>query len=216
MSDFTLFKTFTDSESAQATVDTLSAAGIVVQIDDTRLLYSNALQQVATLPEVRVLVPVTELPRANALLEAEAAEAAEDIPEDHYLHQFTDSELLDLLSKPDEWSAHDYVWAQQLLAARGRPLRPAEVQALRFVRTEQLATYKSLPTGWLVAGWAMAALGGPLGIIVGWYFYTATTTLPNGQRVSTYAPSDQKQGLWMMGLGTVMFLLGITIRATNG
>ena len=211
MSDFTLFRTFTDLDSARTTVDVLTAAGVAVQIDDTRQLFSNVLQQTPTLPEMRVLILVAELPRASALLEARAAQAG-DMPADHYLAQFSDTELLDLVAKPDEWSAHDHRWAQQLLAARGRALRPAEVLALRQVRTEQLAMPKSLPTRWLVIGWTAAMLGGLLGVIIGWNFYAATTTLPEGRRVPTYAPAGRNQGLWMMGVGAIMFVLGVALR----
>lgn len=211
MNDFTLFQTFTDSESARPTIDLLTAAGVAVQIDDTRLLYSNVLQQTPTLPEVRVLVPLTDLARARTLLETSAAEA-DDMPADHYLREFSDAELVDLVAKPDEWSAHDYVWAQQLLAIRGNSLRPAEVQALRQVRTEQLATHKPLPTVWRIVGWITAVLGGIIGIVIGWNFYASRTTLPDGRSLATYSPADQQQGLWMMGVGTVTFLLGLALK----
>lgn len=207
MNEFTLFKTFTDSDSAQPTLDALTEAGVAVQLDDTRLLYSNVLQQQPALPEVRVLVPTAELARAHALLETQAASG--DMPDDHYLHQFSDAELLDLVAKPDEWSAHDHLWAQQLLAARGRELSAPEVRALRQVRIDQLATHKPLPTGWLVVGWTAAALGGPLGILVGWNFHASTTLLPDGRKVHTYAPESRKQGLWMMGLGAASSLVGL-------
>jgi hypothetical protein len=211
MKDFILFQTFTDSESAHPTVELLTSAGVPVHIDDTRLLYANVLQQTPTLPEVRVMIPAQELGRARALLETHATEAGE-MPADHYLHGFSDAELIDLVAKPDEWSAHDYVWAQQLLATRGSTLRPAEMQALRQVRVEQLAGYKPLPPIWRTVGWVAAVLGGIVGIAIGWDFYASRTTLPDGRRVATYAPADQQQGLWMMGVGAVTFLLGLAVK----
>jgi hypothetical protein len=39
--------------------------------------------------------------------------------DDYYLFEFSDAELNEILSKPDEWGDFDYQLAQQLLRERG-------------------------------------------------------------------------------------------------
>ncbi len=46
--------------------------------------------------------------RAHAVLEAFYEKQLQEVDPDYYLFAFTDAELLDILSKPDEWGHFDY------------------------------------------------------------------------------------------------------------
>ena len=208
MSDFIPFRTFTDAESAADTVAALTAAGVDFQLEDTRNVPRSPLMVDFAQPEVRVVVRRTQLQQANTVLQQEAMDTG-PMPADHYLHQFTDDELLNIMSQPHEWNEHDYVWAQRLLLERGHSLRPAEVQALRYSHLEQLAEPKALPRSWQIIGWLAVALGAPLGIGIGLNICWARTTLPDGRMVPTYSAASRRQGIWMVGVGAVVLALSL-------
>ena len=159
-----------------------------------------------------VKLPGEDFDRAETALLEMARGEEEDVPADHYLQSFTDRELMEVLVRPDEWSADDAVWAQQLLRQRGKPVSSEAIELLRKARVDDLRAEEPAQTPWLFLGYVLALLGGLLGIIIGWYINTSKKTLPNGERVSVYGPQDRKHGARIFILGLVMLVLWLAVR----
>ena len=73
----------------------------------------------------------------------------------YYLLSFTDKELLEILSKPDEWGHFDYVLARALLAERGLEIPDETIGQMKQQRLLQLAREESEedePDGLVVFG----------------------------------------------------------------
>ncbi|MFZ1693192.1 MAG: hypothetical protein WAT74_08360 [Flavobacteriales bacterium] len=146
---------------------------------------------------------------AEAALLTKAGGATYEVPDDHYLHGFSDEELTSILIKPDEWSAEDAIWAQELLRQRGKPVSAEALRMVRETRLEDLRQEAPPQTPWIFFGYVSAFLGGFLGIAIGWYLNTSKRTLPNGERVHVYRREDRVHGARMVFIGVPLFAAAI-------
>ena len=115
---FITFHKFNSFENAQELISTLKKNGVKVQIEDTSppvdITFSgNTLQN-----EVRIKVRQSDLGRANQILEKQAEQLVDKFPDDYYLYDFTDNELIEIIEKSDEWSKEDFMLSQKILKER--------------------------------------------------------------------------------------------------
>ena len=106
---------FNSLENAQELIYSLKKNGVKVQIEDTSppldITFSgNTLQN-----EVRIKVKQSDLGRANQILEKQAEQIVDKFPNDYYLYDFTDNELVEIIEKSDEWSKEDFMLSQKIL-----------------------------------------------------------------------------------------------------
>jgi hypothetical protein len=127
------------------------------------------------------------------------------VDKDHYLFNFTDVELFDILSKPDEWNEADYLLASKILKERGKEINDDTIKLLRAQRISELAKPDEGHRSWMYAGYIFALLGGLLGIFIGWHLSTFKKTLPNGQRVYGYTERDRTHGNRILIIGLFHF-----------
>lgn len=59
-------------------------------------------------PMIVVKIPQESFRRVNDLLESRAAIEIQRADPQHYLYSFTNSELLNVLNNPEEWSLYEY------------------------------------------------------------------------------------------------------------
>lgn len=67
----------------------------------------------------------------------------EKIPKDHYLNEFTDVELMEIVNQPEEWSAVDYDLSQKILMHRNIEFdsKQSEIADSSDTFLEKQATY---------------------------------------------------------------------------
>jgi hypothetical protein len=136
----------------------------------------------------------------------------QDIDKDHYLFDFTDQELIDIILKNDEWSKFDYSLAQKILKDRGKEFTENQLQKLKQQRVEELAKPEESQKTWIIVGYIFAFLGGFLGIFIGRHLSTHKKTLPNREKVFGYNETDRKHGSRIFFLGIVFLIIWVTIR----
>ena len=69
--------------------------------------------------EVWVKIMPIDVERVDCLLLEESEQRNEIVPDNYYLRELGDEELLDILKKPDAWSPDDYLIASKLLREHG-------------------------------------------------------------------------------------------------
>jgi hypothetical protein len=210
--EFLIFKKYNDKESAEALTNALLAKGIAFEIAEDMgnldVLYGDN-------PSAKfyyVKIKSEDFPKANALLLDIGNTDLNTVDKTHYLFEFTDEELFDLLSKPDEWNALDYQLAKKILRERGREVNDDVIESLKKQRIVELAKPDEGNRVWIFIGYLSALLGGLFGIIVGWHLFTYKKTLPDGQRVYEYAEKDRRHGRRIFYLGMIIFYISIIIR----
>ncbi len=212
MSDeLTTIRKFLDPGAAASFVKLLESHEIPFYVEDASETFDPSFAFNKVTKEIHVKVRPSDFERIESLVEEQVEELTEgEIPSDHYLLEFNDEELFELLSKPDEWSAMDYQLAQRILKDRGKPVDDELLGELKARRKEELATPSSSPKAWIYAGYLGGPFGGLVGFFVGWHMLTFKKTLPDGTQVPGYTGHDRMHGLFILVLG-ILFTLAYLV-----
>lgn len=203
---FLPIRNFSQEEQFMELLDILEEHGLPYQTEVYRQRL-DPISMVTLAPEFIVKVQSGHFSEVYELLNIQAARAVGQADEDHYLFDFKDEELFDILASPDEWSAFDYQLARRILRERDIDVDQKLLDLLKKSRMEVLAQPEEKQTAYLSVAYLFAFLGGVVGIVIGWNMVTAQKTLPNGQQIYAYRESDRKHGRWIIALGSIMFLV---------
>lgn len=150
--------------------------------------------------------------KVNQLLEESELENIAQADKDYYLFGFSNEELMEVITKADEWSVYDNLLARKILADRGKVISDEAVESIKEERIEQLKKPEPSQMGWIIMGYLIAFT--PfimpffltiISIFIGWHLSTYKKTLPDGERVLGYNETDRKHGKRIFWLGIVMF-----------
>jgi predicted nucleic acid-binding protein len=210
--EFLIFKRYNEKEPAEALTNLLQTHGIAFELvqdeENLDVLYG-------TNPSAKfyyVKIRPDDFPTANAILLDIGEADLETVDKTHYLFEFTDDELFDILSKPDEWNALDYQLAKKILRERGREVNDEIIASLKKQRIVELAKPDESNRVWIFIGYLSILFGGLFAIIVGWHLLTYKKTLPDGQRVYEYSEKDRRHGKRIFYLGMIVFYIFVVIR----
>lgn len=210
--EFLIFKKYNDKESAEALANIFQAHAIAYRItQDTE----NLDVLYGTNPSTEfyyVKIKSDDFPKANMLLQDLGKVDLETVDKTHYLFEFSDEELFDILSKPDEWNALDYELSKKILKDRGREVSDEIIASLKKQRITELAKPDERNRVWIFIGYLSVLFGGLFAIIVGWHLFTYKKTLPDGQRVYEYSENDRRHGKRIFYLGMIIFYISVIIR----
>jgi len=213
--DYSIFRKFPSLEQATELKTLLNNNGIETVLGDNEppvdvTFSGNTLQN-----EIEVRIKQTDFKKAELLLEKDAEDLIENIDKDYYLFDFTDKELYEILLKSDEWNAFDYTLAQKILIQRGKSIDKDLLNSLKEERLKQLAKPEGNQKPWIIAGYFFMLLGGFLGLIIGYFLWTSKKTLPNGQKVYSYAESDRKHGKYIFFISLIIAPASILFRVVS-
>lgn len=213
--NYSIFRKFPSLEQASELKALLNENGIETILDDNApsvdvTFTGNTLQN-----EIEVRIKQTDFKKAENILEKEVENLIENIDKDYYLFEFTNEELYDILLKSDEWNAFDYTLAQKILIQRGKPIDKELLNSLKNKRFKQLSEPEGNQKPWIIAGYFFAILGGFLGLIIGYFLWTSKKTLPDGQKIYTYAENDRKHGKYIFFISLVIAPLTILFRVVS-
>jgi hypothetical protein len=209
-SEFATFRRVRTLEEAQALVSDLDRLGFKVELAQDDTPAGEAIMG-AGVSVYRVKLDPSEFQRAEQSLEKDV-EDEDEIPAGHYLLEFTDQELVDVVMKVDEWSTLDRQLARVILADRGKPISEELVAAIRQLRIDDLSNPEPAQAGYIALGYFSSVLGGLLGIAIGYQLNTSKNTLPNGEQVYAYRKRDRQHGKRMFFLGLAVFIPLVIIR----
>lgn len=164
--------------------------------------------------EIFIKIKKEDFPKADQLLEEDSVLEIENLTSDHYLYTFSDTELFDILSKPDEWNDLDYHFAKIILKEREKEINSEVTELLKTHRIKELSKPEESQKVWIYAGYIMALLGGFLAIFIGWHLWTFKKTLPNGEKVYAHSAHDREHGIRIFVIGIVTCILFFLFRST--
>jgi hypothetical protein len=211
--DFITYQRFNDIALANNLADILQRHNITYTIEEESLTFNpNFVLNNELSKEYAVKIKSDDFEQVNQLLVEEEIANIDDVEADYYLFKFTNDELIDLLTKADEWSAFDYLLAQKILTGRGITINDKYLAELKEKRIEELKEPETPQTTWIIVGYMAAFLGGILGIFIGWHLLSSKKTLPNGEKVYDYNEHDRKQGRNIFYLSTIIFAIAVVIK----
>jgi hypothetical protein len=203
--EFITYQKFDDPVLAEELAGQLEQHGIEYFLEESSFRFDPSLVMSNAAKEYAVKIKSGDFEKVNQLLKEDGNENTDEIDKDYYLFSFTDDELLDVVTKADEWSAFDVVLARKLLAEHGKNVSDQEIETINEQRIEELKQPDPPQTFWIFIGYAVSLLGGVLGIFIGWHLYSYKKTLPDGERVYGYTENDRRHGRVLFYLSIVVF-----------
>lgn len=216
------FAKFKDEETAMDIATKLSNAGIYYEIQSEDKFFDPSFVHNTVKNNYNLKIKSSDFIEGHKILENYYDSIINSIPADYYLFSFSDEELLDIISKPDEWGPLDYQLAQHILKDRGKRLDDRELEELKSKRNEEL----SKPTKsqhWIVLLAYALFVSSPffsdrlrvsfffIALMIGALLYSTKKTLPDGRQVYMYRDKDRMQGKIIIAgavvLGIVYILL---------
>lgn len=204
---FSLFQKFINKNQAIDLVDFLKENNIEFQVIDNSIDNDMTFSGNTFNKEIEVKIKASDFEKANNLLIKEYEKTLDQFGEDHYLYDFTNDELFDILLKPDKWNIFDFLLAKKILKSRGHDINESLIISLKKQRLEDLSKPEPSQKSWIIAGYLFTILGGALGFVIGAFLWFSKKTLPNGQKIHTYSKADRKHGLILLFFGTIIFIL---------
>jgi hypothetical protein len=204
MANLARYRTFIDSDEADELLKVLDRQGIPYRVDRDKPAVDLNFG-VADPNEWRILVfiPADLFADADRALEALAVEAPVTGDADHYLNDFSDKELLELVRMSHEWSPADGLTARRMLVARGVEIDEQEIAA---TRQESLAASHEPVAGnepLIAVAYVLALLGGILGFLFGWSYATMKDRDRAGRSYHHYDEATRKHGVQIMVISVV-------------
>lgn len=205
------FRKLAHQEEAEALVKIFKSRSISADYRKIEGDLGGALQgNIATFKyEVRIKEKARE--KAEEVLEKMAFAELEDVDKNHYIYDFSDEELIDVLVRREEWNEIDYVLSRKILKERGVKINQEEIEEKHKAYLEKLAEPKGGQGIWIIIGYAGAIFGGFLGLLIGYMLFKAKTTLPNGSKVPAYTPPTRQHGriIFYVSLISLLVLLAL-------
>jgi len=205
MSEFLSYRHFRTIEDTEELTTILDENSIEYAIEEESasvdITFTGNLET-----EFHVKLHQEDFDKVNEILEKQAAETVDQIDTSHYLYQFSNEELFEILEKPDEWSDVDHLLAHKILKSRGAQITDEEVDGLKLLRNDELAQPEKASPFFILLGYAFALAGGLIGIFIGYYIYSTHKILSDGERLPMFDESSRVKGKIIMIVSIISFI----------
>ncbi|MGY3055760.1 hypothetical protein ACVWYG_003986 [Pedobacter sp. UYEF25] len=212
---FLTYQKFNDKLLANELAQTLTANNVEFVFEDSSPHFDPSFANNETSKEYLIKLQKPDFEKADEVLMNLSAKDIDAVSPDHYLFNFTDDELKDLLLKSDEWSKYDYLLAQKILDNRGYKIDEKAINKIKEQRIEELSKAEKSQKNSIIAGYIFAVLGGLIAVFIGWDLFSHKKTLPNGERVYSYSEHDRKQGKIITVIGVLFVIIWTIFRLIN-
>ncbi|WP_153797204.1 hypothetical protein [Foetidibacter luteolus] len=235
MQDWRVFQRFSDMREAEVCAALLKTGNIPVMIEDNTRIADKFFVGEDYDKNIQVKINFQDFETAHHLMAESAMKSIALLDEDYYLYSFSDTELIEVVAKPDEWGTIDYVLARQLLTQRGMHITDEAVDNFKEKRLANLSRPEDGLNSWatwgygfllfsvLITIWRVLSLWGliacSMGIFVGWSLMHGKKTLPDGSIVFLYNERSRKHGRFIFWTGvvfTTMYLIFSLINLKRG
>jgi mRNA-degrading endonuclease YafQ of YafQ-DinJ toxin-antitoxin module len=210
-----VYKRFYEQEIAKGLTEVLAQNGIEFELTEDKESLDSLYGDKQFSKQYFVKIKGDDFRKVDSILHNLSEKELETVDKDHYLYGFTDEELFEIVSKPDEWNEFDFQLSKKILKERGKEINQDTIDLLKKQRLNELAKPEEGQRNWIYAGYLFALLGGLIGVFIGWHLSTYRKTLPNGQQVYGYKQSDRVHGRRIRIIGIIMFIITLTIRFSN-
>lgn len=205
------FELFNSLEQAKELEALLIQNGINCLIKDNASTFNAALGTTSQ-QECEVFVLETDLERAKNIIEENVEKQVLVAKDDHYLYEFTNQELYEILLKKEEWSDFDVKLADKILTERGVEDTDELHKSLIEQKREEFSKPEKSKFYLLFFGYFFALFGGILGGPIGGYLYYSYNKLPNGEEIYKFSTRDRNHGKRIMTIGVITSIIWIIVK----
>lgn len=213
--EYLRFKLFPDKQTAEDFAEVLKYNNIGYKIEEDSLVFDASFANHPLARDYVIAVKQTDFKNAATAYDEYFTNQLSAVPEDYYLLQFSDDELLDILAKPDEWGAFDYQLATALLKKRGIDINREKTDRLKADRYYELARPEGENARNIVGYYIVSILFFPIGWIIGWIWGYSKKQLPDGYRVYAYNENVRMHGRIILLISIVLPVLIVILKVLD-
>lgn len=215
-SDYKQFQVFNNIETLNTFTNLLSDNKIDFEVENNSKIFDPSFANNDFEKEYIVKIHPNDFEKVYDLEEEIIKNEIQNTPEDYYLFDYTNSELLDIVNKRDEWNAFDYYLAKKILNDRGNLITEEKIIEIKKERIEELKKPTEIKSIWIILLYIITILGiflplfiGLSSIIYGYFIRKMKKTLPNGESVYQFSEKDRKHGTVFLFGGIFFFIFWI-------
>jgi hypothetical protein len=201
------FQKFHDMEVAEDIAEKLRENNIYYELVDESPAFDVSYAYNFVSKDIRIKLKPWDFVTARNILDEYYKGQIDKVDETYYLFSFSNDELKEIISKPDEWGYFDYQLAQKILRDRGDEIKPAVVGLLKEERNKELGKTESMHKKTIARGYYAAFLGGFWGFVIGHSLVYSRKTLPDGRSVYTYPEEERTHGINILIISSVCVVL---------
>ncbi|WEK36340.1 MAG: hypothetical protein P0Y53_02405 [Candidatus Pseudobacter hemicellulosilyticus] len=185
---------FHTREDARLLLDVLSKLAIPYTVEEAAPILDKIYVGEQLDPMIAVKIPADQFERVNKAMIEAARPLLDELNPDYYLFSFSEQELKDVLSHPDEWNYLDQALAEKLLREQQITFEPAEIRpiAVKAIAPMRLA----LP--WIVVGYLLSIYYFPVGVFLYLGTRFAKRTLADGARIPMFDEYTRRHAFYML------------------
>ncbi len=226
MAAFLTFQKFNNVASANAMADLLKENGIETEIENERNYFDVTFSFNQFEANINLKIESQNFEKAHQILEQYFANDINNVEPDYYLLQFSNEELLNIVAKPDEWGAFDYLLAKKLLRERDSNITTSTFEKFKEERITEKAKPATTPVKWIVMGYLFALLSvlsiisyfTGFALVIVYVLSFLKKTLPNGKTVFYYNNEARKHGFIVLGItltGIIFWVIWFFIQSPH-
>ena len=212
MSQFHLYRKFTDPADTTAITELLLKNNIELEVEDETGPTDYTQPFNILTATYKLNLRSKDFERADNLLAGYYSQQLNNVNPDYFLLKFSDEELIDVVLKEDEWGDYNSILARKILADKGVVIPDQVAARIRTKRVAELQIPQKSEGFWVVLGYASAFMGGLLGMIIGLHLRFNKKTLPSGDRVHVFTKQDRTHGLWILIIGVLVLAVTVILR----
>lgn len=212
---FITFKTFNDPETAKDFTEVLEQNNIPFKIEEDMLNFDPSYVNHPLNKDYRVKIFEYDFERANLAYEQFYESKLDLVDKDYYLFGFSDDELIDIISKPDEWGHFDYLLAQKMLTHKGKAVTKEDIRRLKSERLTEVSKPEKTDKGLIFLGYVMCAFFAPGGLFIGSLMAFSKKTIFDGNQLSMYNSVQRKHGKIILIISIILTSLYVLGAITN-
>jgi hypothetical protein len=209
--EFVIFQKYTNENEIVAFSKLLDKNKIQYVLNDISVKFDPIMSNNEFGKEYCVKLKKSDFERANKILDENSDIDVSTIDKDYYLLHFSDYELIEVISKRDEWNVFDVQLAQKLLKERGKEIVPERLQQIKNERIEELSEPEKNQQNYIFYGYRAAIFGGIKGIFIGWDLLTSKKVLPNGETVYQFSKNDRKHGNRIFIIAVILSIFYVSL-----
>ncbi len=226
--DFLPFHTFSDPQIANDFAEKLKSAGINFRIEKVPQILDSTIVGTTSDSEIVIKLNRQEFNKAHEYFEGYYEEEINNIDNSYFLFEMSNSELYEILSKPDEWGYLNYKLAQRILTTRNQNINEEDLRKLKENRNDELGKPEKADIvlyviSYLFISTAFLSFISPIFIysdlsflfvlisfFVSRHIAKNKKILPDGQLVYSYEQKDRQHAKFLMYLALTVFIAAAT------
>lgn len=213
--DFSTYRKFIYKDDALDLIEILEQNQINYVLNDNSSRLDSTFGNDDNTKQFELKINRNDFDKVENLEENLIVASLNNVENDHYLFEYSDEELMEIVINKEEWSKYDYLLAQKILREKGKEVDPELLNVIEKQRTEELSKQEDLPKMWIFFGYFFAIIGGFIGVMIGYTIMSYKRNLPDGSTVYLYKKEDRVKGQNILILSIIGIIFWITMRFLN-